>query len=181
MPSLADLPRARRRRERRRLATGVGLLLVGALLVGLGAAGVVRGGSVRTGVAAGGLAVWAGLLGLALRAPLAERERILTAAGAAVGLAGVLGFWAVAPADVVSGPLLAPFATALGYLLGLAVVLAAVLAAVSGRPTARGAASGPAASSPATAWRRSTGGGPSGHAADGGSRDDDLSFPLEDD
>lgn len=128
MPSIADATRARRDRTRRRLLTGVGLLLAGALLVGLGAAGAASGLPVVTEVLVGGLAVWGALLVMAVRAPLGERERGLTAVGAAVGLAGLLAFWALAPPGTVS--VLALLA-GLGFLLGLTVVLAAVLAAAS--------------------------------------------------
>lgn len=181
MPSLADATGARRRRERRRLATGVGLLVAGSLLVGLGAAGAVRAGSLRTGATAGGLAVWVGLVVLAVRAPLDEDGGTLAAAGAAVGLGGLLGFWALAPVDVFSGPVLPAFVAGFGYLLGLTVVMASVLAAATGRAVGRRPALGSAAATTPVAWTRAPDRESGSQAADGGSTDDDLSFPLEDD
>lgn len=175
MPSIAAATRARRSRERRRLMAGVGLLLAGALLVGLGAAGAVSGASAKTGAVVGGLAALGGLLALVARARLAERERAFVAVGVAVGLASLLFFWGLAPADLVANPSPVAVAAALGYLFGLTIVLAAVLAAVSVRPRADRA---PDASA-TVAWRRSA---PSqSSAADGGATDDELAFPLEDD
>lgn len=177
MPSIAEATRARRGRERRRLVVGVGLVLAGALLVGLGAAGAVRGTTAKTGFVVGGVAVIAGLAAMALRAPLAERERALASVGAAVGVASLLFVWALAPAAVLSRPALTAAGT-LGFLSGLAVLLGAVLAGVTtGRSDGRRHRR-----SNAVSWTRS---GPArrarNQAADGGTTDDEVTFPLEDD
>lgn len=177
MPSIAEATGARRRRERRRLAAGVGLVLVGTVLVGLGAAGAVRAGSLRTGATAGGFASWTGLLVLALVNSLDDDERGVVAVGSAVGLAGLLGFWAFSPANVISGPALL---AGLGYLLGLSAVLATVLAAASVRADDRRPARTSAGPSTPVTWTRSAGRDDGGAAADGGATDDDdIDFPLE--
>lgn len=174
MPSIAEATRTRRDRERRRLATGLGLLVIGALLVGLGAAGSVEGTTAKTSFVIGGLAVVASLAVFAARAPLAERERALVSVGTAVSVASLLFVWALAPAAVLSRPALTAAGT-LGFVSGVVVLLAAVLAGVTVDRSGRRERSG-------VAWTRSSDRrAPNGQAADGGSADDELSFPLEDD
>lgn len=177
MPSIAEATRARGGRERRRLAAGVALVLAGALFVGLGAAGTVSGTTPKTGLVVGSVAVVASLAALATGARLREHERALVAVGAAVATASVLFVLALAPAAVLTRPALTAPA-GLGYLAGIAVMLAALLAGLTlpdGRRSRR-------ADGGAVSWTRS---GPDRtvreQAADGGTADDDLSFPLEDD
>lgn len=176
MPSIAEATGTRGDRERRRLATGLGLLVIGTLLVGLGAAGSVEGTTVKTSVVIGGLAVVASLVVFAARAPLGEREEALASVGTAVSVASLLFVWALAPESVLSRPASIAAGT-LGFMAGVVVLLAAVFAGVTvdragGRPEPSD-----------VAWTRSTDQrAPNEQAADGGHSDDDeLSFPLEDD
>lgn len=174
MPSIAEATGARRRRERRRLLLGLGLLGLGALFVGLGAAGTVSGASGKAGLVAGGLAVLVSLAALTVRADLAERERTLGSVGIAVAAASLLLVWALAPAAVLSRPALA-IAGALGYLSGVAVLVAAVLAGVTlDRPSP-----GRHRQSRGVAWTRDD--SSRTPAADGGERDKELSSPLDED
>lgn len=178
MPSLADATRARRNRERRRLVIGVGALLAGALLVGLGTAGVVSGAPTKTGAVVGGLVVLAVLVGLLVRAPLGARERTIAGAGVGVGLASLVVVWAAAPAALLSGRTAATVVGAAGYAVGLTVVLAAVLAGVTIRRMVPRERTG----SGEVSWTRSDPGTLAHErAADGGRKDEELSFPLEDD
>lgn len=176
MPSIAEAMRTRGVDGYRRLLAGLGLVLVGAVLVGLGAAGTVGGASPTTGLTVGGLALLVCLWFVALRVPLHRRERGMAAAGSTVAAASLISLWALVPTGVLPQSALT-VGTGLVYAIGLTVLLAAVLAGVTlpGR--------GPADQSTSTsvAWTRSSSqsaGEP--RAADGGTAEDDLSFPLED-
>lgn len=174
MPSIAEATRRRGDCERRRLATGLGLLVIGALFVGLGAAGSAAGHTAKASFVIGGLAVLASLAVFAARARLGERERGLVFVGIAVSVASLLAVWALAPAAVLSRPALAG-AGMLGFVAGVVVLLAAVLAGVTVDRPVRGERRD-------VAWTRSTDRpAPNGQATDGGQADEELSFPLEDD
>lgn len=175
MPSIAEATRSRRDAGHRRVVAGLGLVLVGAVLVALGAAGTTGGSA--SGLAVGGLALLVCLWVVASRAPLASRERRLAAGGSVVAAASLLSLWAVPPAGVSLQHTLTVGA-GLGFAVGLTVLLAAVLAGMT--LPGRGRVDQSAASS--VAWTRSS--SPSAgepRAADGGTAEDDLSFPLEDD
>lgn len=175
MPSIAEATRSRGDRERRRLVTGFGLLVIGAFFVGLGAAGSVEGTTVKTSLVIGGLAVVASLVVVAVRAPLGERERALVTIGTAVSVASLLLTWALAPESVGPRPASVTAGT-VGFVAGVVVLLAAVLAGV----TVDRAGDRPVKSE--VAWTRSTDQrAPNEQAADGGRSDDELTFPLEDD
>lgn len=176
MPSLAVATRAGGHRQRRRLVAGVGLLVAGGLFIGLGAAGVVNGASTKTGVVVGGAAVVISLITLSLRIPLGGRARTAAAAGAAVSAAGLLAVWALAPPAVLSRPLITGAGAAV-YLAGLGVLLSSMLAeaaldpAVTDGHRRAGEVSWTRTERDRTARNQAT---------DGGSSEDDLSFPLED-
>jgi len=171
VPSIAEVARARRGRERRRLFLGGGCLVVGALLVGLGAAGALSAASVRTQLIAAGAAVLVGVLVLAWRAALDEGERAVVAVGTAVAIASLLAYRGLAPAADVPVHDPALLVTGITYLGGLAVTLAAALAASSlPSPGQR-----PARSVEPVAWRRTSDEGDSpAAAADGGETAADL-------
>lgn len=175
MPSIAEVTRGTRIRRRRRLALGVGLVLIGAFLTGLGAAGAVSGSALRTGLLVGGLAVLVSLWWFALRTPLRERERSMAIAGTATATASLLGLWIFAPASILPQSVLV-LAIGFVYATGVTVLMAAVLAGLTlpERGPRRDTTSG------AVSWTRSdSGASRDRQAADGGATDDDLSFPLE--
>jgi peptidoglycan/LPS O-acetylase OafA/YrhL len=175
MPSIAEVTGGSRVRRRRRLALGVGLVLMGAFLTGLGAAGAVSGSALRTGLLVGGLAILASLWWFALRTPLRERERSMAIAGTTAATASLLGLWILAPASVLPQSVLV-LAIGLVYAIGVTVLMAAVFAGLTlpERGPRRDSMSG------AVSWTRSDAGtNTDRQAADGGATDDDLSYPLE--
>lgn len=175
MPSISEATQASSGQRRRRIAAGLGLLLAGALFVGLGAAGAANAGSLRTGALIGGLAVLCCVVLLADRASLGERERSVAAVGAAVGLAGLFVFWGLP--DGGSALDAAVLGSATVYAFGVAVILGAVLANVTLRT-----ADPRQFASDEVAWTRSdAAGGPSEATADGGTPDDDITSPFDDD
>lgn len=177
MPSLADATRTGGDRQWRRLVAGVGLLVAGGLFIGLGAAGVLHGASTKTGVVVGGGAVVLSLIALSLRIPLGGRARAAAAAGAAVSMAGLLAVWALAPPAVLSRPLITG-AGVFVYLAGLGVLLSSMLAEAALGP----AFTGGRRRAGEVSWTRTERDrGARNQATDGGSSEDDLSFPLEDD
>lgn len=175
MPSIAEVTRGSRVRQRRRLALGVGLVLLGAFLTGLGAAGAVSGSALRTGLLVGGLAVLVSLWWFVLRTPLRDRERSMAIAGTATATVSLLGLWILAPASVLP-PSVLVLAVGIVFVIGVTVLMAAVLAGL----TLPDRGPGRDSTSRAVSWTRSdAGGSPDRQAADGGATDDDLSFPLE--
>lgn len=177
MPSIAEATRSRGADGHRRLVAGLGLVLVGAVLVGLGAAGTAGGPAPTTGLVVGGLALLGCLWAVAARVPLHRRERALAAVGSTVAAASLLALWPLAPGGALPRSALTVGA-GLVYAIGLTVLLAAVLAGM----TLPGRAEPGQPTSSSVAWTRSS--SPSAgepRAADGGTAEDDLSFPLEDD
>lgn len=176
MPSIAEATQSHGPDGHRRLVAGIGLVLVGAVLVGLGAAGTAGGSASKIGLTIGGLALLVCLWFVALRLPLHRRERAMAAAGSTVAAASLLSFWALVPAGALPQSALTA-GTGLLYAIGLTVLLAAVLAGITLPDRNRARQS----TSSSVAWTRSTSQSASEpRAADGGTTEDDLSFPLED-
>lgn len=176
MPSLAEATQSRATDGHRRLVAGLGLVLVGAVLVGLGAAGTGGSPAPKTGLVIGGLALLVCLWIVAARVPMYRRERAMAAAGSTVAAASLLALWSLAPAMAASHSALTVGA-GLVYAIGLTVLLAAVLAGM----TSPGRSAAGQSTSSSVAWTRPSSPSSSDpRAADGGTTDDDLSFPLED-
>lgn len=174
MPSIAEATESHGPDGHRRLVAGLGLVLVGAVLVGLGAAGTTGGSAPTTGPVIGGFALLGCLWVVASRVPLRGLERGIAAAASVAAAASLLSLWALAPARAFTGSALTVGA-GLGFAIGLTVLLAAVLAGMTlpGRGSANRSSS--------VAWTRSASQSDrEARAADGGTAEDDLSFPLED-
>lgn len=176
MPSIAEVSRDSRGRYRRLVALGFGLVLIGAFLVGLGAAGTVSGFTVKTGLTIGGLAVLISLWGFAARIPLRPGERSMAVAGTMAALASLLSLWGLSSSGILPQTMIVS-AVGLIYAIGITVLLSAVLAGITLPEHGLDRAS----TSEPVSWTRS----PSEsrkprQTADGGTVEDDLPSPFDD-
>lgn len=164
-----------------RLAAALGLVFAGAAVLATGLAGVLSSWAGVDGSPAGA-AVAAVLVPTALAivltaVPATRQQRVAGAAGVALALLGVLTAWAIGAPTPDWAPL--PVPAIAGAVAGTGIAAAALVTAAATDGGQR--AVGDAMPGYVTGAQSRTQHGPrAGLPADGGTEDDDLSFPLDD-
>lgn len=162
-----------------RLSVAVGLVLAGATVVAAGVGGLVRaavpGASPAAGLAAAVLFLPLVLASAILVLPATTGQRGAGLAGGALATLGVVASWVAGAATPAWAPL--PLPALVGGLAGIALAVGGLVAAVGTAGFERSGTDGdlPGYVSRPGAGARSHGGLP----ADGGTDEDDLQFPLD--